>query len=113
MIQLNDEEEAGKGNCRASVEANASVDVFLVIFHFLSGGCFGRPMFHAFDGSFPFFCYFFIITAAYQAWSFYSFVYISLLYQLLWCGHGREGLRVWLWEHGTRLGCIVGRKYVE
>lgn len=57
-IQLNDEEEGGKDNCRASVEADASVDVFLVIFHFLSGGCFGRPMFHAFDGSFPF-CYFF------------------------------------------------------
>lgn len=44
----------GEDNCRASVEADASVDVFLVIFHFLSGDCFGRPMFHAFDGSFPF-----------------------------------------------------------
>lgn len=74
---------------------------FLFIFHFLSDGCFGRPMFHAFDGSFPFLLFFFIITAAYQAWSFYSFVYISLLYQLLWCGHGREGLRVWL-SLGTR-----------
>lgn len=64
-----------KTSCRALAGADASVDVFLVIFHFLSGGCFGRPMFYAFDGSFPFFfffCYFSIITAAYQAWSFYS-----------------------------------------
>lgn len=105
-IQLNDEEEGEKTNCRASVEADASVDVFWLFFISYPVAALASPCFMPLTVAFLFLVIFHY-NGCIPSVEFYSFVYISLLYQLLWCGHGREGLRVWL-SLGTRnMACGV------